>query len=262
MSQAKMQAMESITNFMTTFAAITLALGVVMVIAGGFKYIVSVAEVSEMEKGKNIIINGAVGVFLSMIAFATASMFGSSVPQEEIEREVVESTSSGPYASLLLLFLLMLPLFILIFGMLRNRERVKKEENEIQKSELLEEVKEANYVEEMKDSTYEEIGIEILEHYAYIINSIKELKPHLDKMDVESKHQVEESIEKDAFFLLKSYLAVDEEHKEAYKAKVVNGLVQINNELVEIKQKASMKDVEGLEKALLVVKNKYADKIE
>lgn len=247
---------------MTTFAAITLALGVVMVIAGGFKYIVSVTEVSEMEKGKSIIINGAIGVFLSMIAFATAKMFGSSVPQEEFKQEVVEGASSDSSLAILLIFPLSLPLFILIYGMMRNREWAKKKKNEIQKSELPEEAKKMDDVKKVNEATSEQMGVEIVEHYAYIINSIRDLKPHLDKMDIESKHQIEESIEKDAYFLLESYLAVDEEHKETYKTKVVNGLKQINNELVEIKQKASMRDVEGLEKALLVVKNKYAHPIE
>lgn len=109
------------------------------------------------------------------------------------------------------------------------------------------------------ESIIDEVGLAVLDIIEKIKKATEEIK-HLDKeMDIEAKHVYDELIKKDLSKLFRAYLKLEEDNRQAYKGKILDGLTRIESKTSEILKQIENKNLHEIDAILHVIKQRYEE---
>ena len=284
---------QKIITMAHTLTGIIIAISTLMIVYGGFKYVVSVGDNRETEQAKNIIVHAGVGMFIAMTGFIILQIFATGtssktvnhssyqitqtqIHKKELEKQkeitVSQNTNQASVRKSnevgITMRIIALLGFISITVMLtrKNKEKEKETTNIINltKEEQPKKIEKeqsliANGINLLKSNLEEkEIEKDIKEKISIIQQSIETVEKEINRLDIETKYLVEESIKVDIENIVYNYQELDEEDKISYKEKVMNCLDKINEKLTLVKENIENQKKHEIEKSLMVVDEKYS----
>lgn len=105
----------------------------------------------------------------------------------------------------------------------------------------------------------DEVGQAVLDIIQKIKKATEEIKQLDKEMDIEAKHVYDELIKKDLSKLFHAYLKLEEENRQAYKEKILNGLTRIESKTSEILKQIENKNLHEIDAILHVIKQRYEE---
>ena len=110
-----------------------------------------------------------------------------------------------------------------------------------------------------EENMNDEVGEAMLDIISKIKKATEEIKILDKELDIEAKHVYDELIKKDLSKLFNAYLKLEEESRQNYKEKILDGLNRIESKTSEILKQIENKNLHEVDAILHVIKQRYEE---
>lgn len=251
---------EMFSQLTFTIAGIILAVSVLVMIIGGYKYVTSVGNPHETNRAKNHIVYAGIGVGLAMIAMLVVKvvLIGLGEPP-------TPSKEFNPAGLVIVLVIVFTLLFLLVYvgfaPAVKNEDEKKDKNNDPEaKQEVKPEPEEVEQTITMYDALMEpSLSNPFYHKLRQILTDIEHLRAKQSNIafSIETLHQLNGGFERDMVELYTSYSNANDETKEQHEQVVMDSLAIIEQAIEQIHKEIESKNVYELEKSVKIIEKKY-----
>lgn len=110
-----------------------------------------------------------------------------------------------------------------------------------------------------QENLNDDVSKKVLGIIEKIKKATEEMKVLDKELDIEAKHVYDELIKKDLSKLFHAYLKLDEENREEYKQKILDGLLRIESKISDILELIENKNLNQIDAIIDVIKQRYKE---
>ena len=234
-----------VSKFASVLSGVILMLAITVIIYAGFVYVTSQGDPYSTERAKNMIVSSGVGIVIALFANVILSILTSSDLASTTESE------SSPETGLLIGFLVLPFVFIIAYII------VKK----VMARPVASSSEPITLTAEIPVSFDENMPYPLGEPLASLVETIETeleaLHEKLDFLDIERRHKIETTIEKDLSTLLAQYQQLSEVNKVGQLDNTVAGLTKLQKEIENIQSYIEEKKLDELDATLRIIEERY-----